>query len=146
MPQISSPTLPACPLAVDLTLSQFSDIPTTSKPAINTHPMQTRTKASAYKPITFTKTGAPKTTTLLITGKSLVHSEPSSAREALASDHWKEAMQLEYDTLEKNNTWIMVPFSSDMHIVGNKWVFRTQYHADGSLQKYKAKLVAKGFQ
>ncbi|XP_031250568.1 uncharacterized protein LOC116108459 [Pistacia vera] len=130
--------MPACPLEVDLTLSQFLDIPTTSKPAINTHPMQTRTKAGAYKPITFTKTVAPKTTTLLITGKSLVHSEPSSTREALASDHWKEAIQLEYDALEKNDPWILVPFSSDMHIVGNKWVFRTKYHADGSFAEVQS--------
>lgn len=55
-------------------------------------------------------------------------------------------MQDEFDALVKNNTWTLVPMSHDINVVGNKWVFRTKFHADGSLQKYKAKLVAKSFQ
>lgn len=55
-------------------------------------------------------------------------------------------MQDEFDALIKNNTWTLVPTTVDMNIVGNKWVFRTKFHSYGSLQKYKTRLVAKGFQ
>lgn len=55
-------------------------------------------------------------------------------------------MESEYKALMQNNTWTLVPYSSDMHVVQNKWVFRTKYKADGSLDKFKTRLVAKGFQ
>ena len=32
-----------------------------------------------------------------------------------------------------------------MHFVGNKWIFKVKYNVDGLIQKYNAKLVAKGF-
>ena len=54
-------------------------------------------------------------------------------------------MELEYEALMKNETWSLVPFSSSMNIVGNKWVFRVKYNSDGTVQRYKARLVAKGF-
>ncbi|XP_031280161.1 uncharacterized protein LOC116138588 [Pistacia vera] len=74
------------------------------------------------------------------------HPNVNKHTNALATTEWKEAMQLEFDALMKNITWILVPRTSDMHVVGNKWVSQTKFHADGSLQKYKARLVAKGFQ
>ena len=54
-------------------------------------------------------------------------------------------MQAEYNALIKNNTWNLVPMSSELKLVGCKWVFRTKYNTDGSVSKYKARLVAKGF-
>ncbi|XP_031266202.1 putative GPI-anchored protein pfl2 [Pistacia vera] len=71
---------------------------------------------------------------------------PSLVFEALKSTKWKAAMQSEFYTLVHNNTWTLVPSSSNINIVGNKWVFRTKLNANGTLQKYKARLVNKGFQ
>lgn len=45
----------------------------------------------------------------------------------------------------KNQTWILVPPSSNQHVVGSKWVFKKKFQSDGSMDKYKARLVAKGY-
>lgn len=55
-------------------------------------------------------------------------------------------MKAEFDALILNNTWSLVPFHDNMHIVDNKWIFRFKYNAYGSIQRYKARLVIKGFQ
>ena len=55
-------------------------------------------------------------------------------------------MEDEYGALLHNHTWVFVPSSSSPHFVQCKWVFRTKFKADRSLDKYKARLVVKGFQ
>lgn len=52
----------------------------------------------------------------------------------------------EYMTLLQNGTWKLVPPSPEFNVVGNKWVFKLKRNADGSIQRYKARLLAKGFQ
>jgi len=71
--------------------------------------------------------------------------EPSSVREALLDSKWAQAMADEYKALENNHKWDLVPFSSDMNLIGNKWVFQIKYNSDGYVLKHKAWLVAKGF-
>ena len=74
--------------------------------------------------------------------------DPKSLAEAQSSPdwpRWKEAMDRELATLEKAGTWIDVPRPTDKNIVGSKWVYRIKRKADGSVDKYKARLVARGF-
>uniref|UniRef100_A0A2N9IR27 Reverse transcriptase Ty1/copia-type domain-containing protein n=1 Tax=Fagus sylvatica TaxID=28930 RepID=A0A2N9IR27_FAGSY len=54
-------------------------------------------------------------------------------------------MNLEFDALLKNHTWNLVPSSPSQNLIGCKWVFRVKRHADGSIERFKAQLVAKGF-
>ena len=54
-------------------------------------------------------------------------------------------MAVEIDALEQNHTWSMVPLPPTMRVVGCKWVFRIKYKADGSIERYKAQLIAKGY-
>ena len=54
-------------------------------------------------------------------------------------------MNDEYSALQRNHTWDLVHFSSDMNLIDCKWVFRVKYNFDGSVLKHKARLVAKGF-
>jgi hypothetical protein len=54
-------------------------------------------------------------------------------------------MDREILTPEKAGTWRTVPCPNDKNIVGSKWVFRMKCKADGSIDKYKAHLVARGF-
>eukprot|EP00253_Pinus_taeda_P007440 PITA_07440 len=74
------------------------------------------------------------------------YSEPTSFKEAASHDEWKESMQKEYDALIKNGTWKLLvdpPFGTKP--IGCKWVYKNKYKADGSLDKHKARLVAKVF-
>ena len=54
-------------------------------------------------------------------------------------------MQLEFDALQRNQTWTLFPFTHAPNLVGCKWVYRTKYNPDGSVDRLKARLVAKGF-
>ena len=54
-------------------------------------------------------------------------------------------MKVEMDTLEKNKTWEVVDLPRENKPVGCKWVFSVKYKADGSLERYKAILAAKGY-
>jgi hypothetical protein len=54
-------------------------------------------------------------------------------------------MDAEYDALMKNKTWHLVPPKKGSNIIDCKWVFKIKYNVDGTLDKYKGRLVAKGF-
>lgn len=71
--------------------------------------------------------------------------EPSSLDDALASDHWRAAMQSEYDALLRSQTWHLVPPQFGQNVVDYKCVYKVKRRPDGSINRYKARLVAKGF-
>lgn len=54
-------------------------------------------------------------------------------------------MHNEMDALRRNDTWELVPRPKFSNIVGSKWVFRTKYHSDGTIDRLKARVVAQGF-
>ncbi|KAM1300483.1 hypothetical protein PS1_011811 [Malus domestica] len=71
--------------------------------------------------------------------------EPETYHEAVEDNAWKEAMDAEIETIEKNGTWELVERPADKPVIGVKWVFKTKLNLDGSVQKHKARLVAKGY-
>jgi hypothetical protein len=54
-------------------------------------------------------------------------------------------MQSEFDALQSNNTWTLVPRPAGVNIVTGKWVFRHKFLSDGTLDRYKARWVLRGF-
>lgn len=58
---------------------------------------------------------------------------------------WHNAMKDEIQALRSNNTWSLVSFHHSMNVIGNHWVYKIKHLADGSIERYKAQLVAKGF-
>ena len=54
-------------------------------------------------------------------------------------------MSEEYDALVNNDTWALVPLDNSQNLVGCKWIFKTKRKSDGSVDKFKVRLVAKGF-
>ena len=58
---------------------------------------------------------------------------------------WKQATDSEYESLLKNNTWDLVELPEGKNVVGCKWVFKVKRNADGSVSRYKARLVAQGY-
>jgi hypothetical protein len=74
--------------------------------------------------------------------------KPQNIEEALTcenSKEWECAMQEEYDSLMANNTWTLVPLPVGRKPVSYKWVFKIKQGANGEVEHYKAKLVARGF-
>jgi hypothetical protein len=78
----------------------------------------------------------------------LVENEPQTFYEAISSSDakfWKEAIKIEMDSISKNHTWILVDLPKGAKPIGCKWIFKKKYFPDGSIEKYKVRLVAKGF-
>uniref|UniRef100_A0A2N9HNG4 Reverse transcriptase Ty1/copia-type domain-containing protein n=1 Tax=Fagus sylvatica TaxID=28930 RepID=A0A2N9HNG4_FAGSY len=99
-----------------------------------THPMQTQSKSGIFKP----KLGYKAQIDYSIT-------EPTSFTTASKHPQWCDAMHEEFQALQKQGTWSLVPPPSTKNIVGCKWVYKLKYNSDGTIARYKARLVAKGF-
>nr|GEV00723.1 copia protein [Tanacetum cinerariifolium] len=50
----------------------------------------------------------------------------------------------EYNALIVNKTWLLVPRTSDMHVIRSMWIFKHKLNFDGSFERYKARLVGDG--
>jgi hypothetical protein len=70
---------------------------------------------------------------------------PVSHHDTLSEPAWRNAMSEEFSALSQTNTWTLVPRPPGTNIVGSKWIFKTKHHPDGSVEKHKARLVARGF-
>ena len=101
----------------------------------NTHPMQIRSTNSIVKP-------NPK---YGISTVLSIDTTPTIVAQAIKHPEWFNAMKEEYKALLCNQTWILVPPNPQHNLVGNKWVFRIKHHPDGSIERFKARLVAIGF-
>ena len=71
--------------------------------------------------------------------------EPLSFDEAQNSENWLAAMQSEYDAIMKNGTWSLCDLHVGKKAIGCKWVFKLKCKPDGSVDRYKVRLVAKGY-
>ena len=77
-----------------------------------------------------------------------VPKSPTSYQEAAAGpdkEKWEAAMKTEIASLKENDVWDLVELPVDKKVVGCKWVYKVKTGADGSVQRYKARLVAQGF-
>lgn len=106
-------------------------------PANNsTRPMITRSKRNIFKPKhVFNVSNHPL----------LENLEPSNVRQAMKHAHWRRAISEEFDAFIRNGTQSLVPPPRDTNIVDFKWLFRIKRNPDGSISRYKSRLVAKGF-
>jgi hypothetical protein len=71
--------------------------------------------------------------------------EPSSFEEADKLQVWKDAMLEEYKSILKNNVWDIVSRPKEKSLVSSKGIYKIKHTADGSVEKFKAKFVARGF-
>lgn len=77
-----------------------------------------------------------------------VNEEPRTYEQAIeSSDHkqWEQAMDEEYDSLIKNRTWFLVDPPKNQKVIDNRWVFKLKQNPDGSIDRFKARLVVRGF-
>ncbi|GKE49340.1 ribonuclease H-like domain-containing protein [Tanacetum coccineum] len=98
-----------------------------------THPMITRSQSqsSIVKPID----------RLSLHTFSISH-VPKNPSHALKDPNWRNAMYDKYNVLVKNGTWLLVLRPAGVNMVRSTWLFKHKFHADGTLSRYKARLVA----
>jgi hypothetical protein len=75
----------------------------------------------------------------------IIDTEPSCHGEATGQQVWKDAMTEEYQSIMKNDVWDIVPRPKGKSIVTSKWIYKIKHAVDGSVEKYKARFVARGF-
>lgn len=73
------------------------------------------------------------------------YSEPQNFHEANNHAVWKEAMQEELKALDQHQTWSITKLPKGKRAVGCKWIYKIKFNSDGSIERHKARLVARGF-
>lgn len=122
----------------------LDDPPSTNlpPPTIKTIPVPTRTHTMQLRDTTMQKKKFAHLTSMT---KSSLPVVPTSFTKAHTMPEWQEAMQQEINALQQNQTWSLVPPPPVGNVVGNWWLYKIKTHADGSIERYKARLVAHGF-
>ncbi|CAH9126840.1 unnamed protein product [Cuscuta epithymum] len=92
--------------------------------------MQTWSKSGIFKPKT-------------IFNLNTVVRTPDPTCFSMANKHlkWRVAMAEEFNALISNHTWDLVPFDAKKNVVGCKWIYKTKYLADRSVERYKARYL-----
>ena len=67
------------------------------------------------------------------------------ASQSMNVEQWNAAMLEEFNWHLANKTWEIVDLPDGQKAIGSKWVYKTKHNADGTIERYKARVVAKGF-
>lgn len=70
--------------------------------------------------------------------------EPNRYSEAIPNPKLHEVIRQEIHALEKNKTWELTKLLAGKHALGSKWVYKIKYKADGSIERYKTRLIILG--
>ena len=76
---------------------------------------------------------------------SLRDTVPDTYEEASTHQVWRDAMMEEYNSIMKNGVREVVPRPKGKSVVNSKWLYKINFVADGSIEKFKAHFVARGF-
>ncbi|RVW79021.1 Copia protein [Vitis vinifera] len=71
--------------------------------------------------------------------------EPRNYSEAVVYLEWQEAMWSKLQALQANGTWTLTSLPAGKTSIGCRWVYKIKHCSDGSIERYKTRLVAKGF-
>nr|GEW59793.1 ribonuclease H-like domain-containing protein [Tanacetum cinerariifolium] len=121
------------PQSVPQIVPEHAPAPTNDSPTMSIHPIVTRSRIGTTRP-------NPRYAGHVSTISPL----PWSYKEAFNDPNCRNAMFDEYNALIKNKTWTSVPRPEGANIVRCMWLFRHKFLADGTVSRYKARLVSNG--
>ncbi|PKU70985.1 Retrovirus-related Pol polyprotein from transposon TNT 1-94 [Dendrobium catenatum] len=99
------------------------------------HPMVTRLKSGITKPKHI----------LNLLSHTSVSQIPKNYKQAITQPHWLRAMSEEYQALQRQHTWTLVSPPTDKPILSSKWTYKIKTLPSGQIDRYKARLVALGY-
>jgi hypothetical protein len=130
-----SPPDPIPPIQTETEQHPDPAVPSHLAPTtLSTHSMVTRTRDHTRRVRTFPDHVAFTAT---------IETEPTSFLQANSKPEWRHTMANEMNALTQNNTWTLVPPHPNQQIIGCKWVYKIKRRANGTIDRYKARLVAK---
>ena len=74
--------------------------------------------------------------------------DPTSYEEAMRNVHsskWLEALKDKMKSMSTNKVWDLETIPKGVKTIGCKWVYKIKYDSRGNVEKFKARLVVKGF-
>ena len=78
----------------------------------------------------------------------LLENEPQTFKAVMSSSestYWKEVVNNEIESILSNHTWELTDLSPGNKPLGSKWIYKSKMKPDGTIDKYKARLVVKGY-
>ncbi|KAA3473050.1 Reverse transcriptase, RNA-dependent DNA polymerase [Gossypium australe] len=96
--------------------------------------MITRSKAGIFEPKAY-----------MSTATCLSTKTPADIHEAMRHEFWKAAIHSELQAFFHNITWSLCSLPINQRAIGCKWLFKVKKKADGTMERYKAQLVAKSY-
>ncbi|XP_026451153.1 uncharacterized protein LOC113351367 [Papaver somniferum] len=84
---------------------------------------------------------------ILVAFNAIIESleEPKTFQQACKLPQWVQEMKNEHNSLYENDTYEHVLYQPGMNVLGCKWVYKTKIKANGTLDIFKSRLVAKGY-
>ena len=71
------------------------------------------------------------------------NADPTSFKQVVKCPHQVEAMNCELEALERNCTWIITPLPPGKQAIGCKWLYKTKYKPDGTIDRFKSSFVVR---
>ena len=110
---------------------------------------QAVTRGQFYNRESSSRSTSPSINHLIALGADIApQGDPDTFKAAMngpQAEHWYKAMKEEVDSLLENNVWTEMKSPTYANILQGRWVYRRKINADGTIAKYKARWVAKGF-
>lgn len=135
IPTSSTETTTSTPISTD---------PAPNPPPTVSSSLPTQTTSSTHPMITHSHHGIVKHVRKLNILTQSILSTPRNYLQAINDPNWLNSMMDEFNALISIKTWVLVPKPANANIVNFIWLFKKKEHADGSLVRYKARLVANG--
>lgn len=147
LPRVHQPAVPEVPpvilqhdnhnndnVALEHNDQQEANSDVNPAPVGNVHPMTTRLKSDIQKP----------NTRYVLLASKFVSDTPKTITTAMKHPGWSEAVLDGIRRLHLLKTWTLVPETLDMKVLDSRWLYKEKLNPDGTLDKHKVRLVAKG--